>query len=174
MRYKIIFLTIILIVLAFLGSLFMPFSITTNMSNRNSYLTVKDTLLIDIPDSDYNDSKITLYIKLSTDDHPQLPEQLLWKKNLYHKVYYTSEHKDIKRIVESMRSIVTNGDIATATSEIFIAKNDSTLFRSGIVIDYECGLQSEEFGYCRIIDKNNFIESISKMKPYYFPRLFLK
>lgn len=172
MRHIIIFLTILF--LAFLGSFFVPFSITTNAPKHNFYFEVNDTLLINVPTTDIMDSKITLYIKLSEDDHSQLPEELSWKRNFYHKVYYTSNSEDINQIIKSMRFIITYGDIATATSEIIIARNDSTLLHSGIVIDYESGIQDGKLGYCRIIDNNRFLEAISKMKPYYFPILSLK
>ena len=172
MRHLIIFLTILF--LAFLGSLFVPFSITTNAPKHNFYLEDNDTLLINVPTTDIMDSKIALYIKLSVDDHSQLPEELSWKRNFYHKVYYTSNSDDINQIIKSMRFIITYGDIATASSEIIIARNDSTLLHSGIVIDYESGIQDGKLGYCRIIDNNRFLEAISKMKPYYFPILSLK
>lgn len=173
MRYIIIFLTIIF--LALLWTLFVPFSITLNEPEHNSYLEINDTLLINVPTTDIDNSKITLYIKLSTDDYSSLPEGLSWKRNFYHKVYYTSNSEDINQIIRSMRSIITYGDVATATSEIIIARNDSTILHSHIVIDSLSGIQDgNKFGYCKIIDNNRFLDAISKMKPYYFPILSLK
>ena len=173
MRNLIITLSIILV--ALLGLYFVPFSITINEPKHNAYLEVNDTLLINVPAIDIMNSKVTLYIKLSDDDYTELPEGLSWKRNIYHKVYYTSNPKDINQIIKSMRSIITYGDIATATSEIIIARNDSTIFHSHIVIDSESGIQDgNKFGYCRIIDNNCFLDAISKMEPYYFPVLSLK
>ncbi len=173
MRHIIVFL--IILFLAFCGSFLVPFSITINESERNTYIDVNDTLLINVPMTDINNSKITLYIILSTDDYSSLPEGFSWKRNFYHKVYYTSNSEDINQIIKLMRSIITYGDIATATSEIIIARNDSTILYSHIVIDYESGIQDgNKFGYCKIIDNNRFLESISKMKPYYLPILSLK
>lgn len=163
-----------ILLLVFLASFFVPFSIIIDTPKLNSYIVSNDTLQINVPTTDINNSKITLYIKLSTDDYSFLPEELAWKRNFYHKVYYTSNSEDIYQIIKSMRSIITYGDIATATSEIIIARNDSTILRSHIVIDYTSGIQDGRFGYCRIIDNNCFLESISKMKPYYFPMLYLK
>ncbi len=173
MRNIIVSLTILF--LTFLGSFFVPFSITINEPKHNPYIEGNDTLQINVPTIDINNSKITLYIKLSTDDYRFLPEGLSWKRNFYHKVYYTSNSEDIDQIIKSMKAIITYGDIATATSEIIIARNDSTILHSDIVIDCVSGIQDgDKFGYCKIIDNNRFLEAISKMKPYYFPILYLK
>ena len=173
MRNIIIFLTILIVIIMSIP--FVPFSITVRELEQNSYLEVNDTLLIDIPTTDIMNSKITIYIKLSLDDYPLLPEGFSWRTNFYHRVYYTSNPEIVRQIIESMRCIITHGDIATTSSEIIIARNDSTILHSDISIDYTSGIQDgNEFGYCEIIDNNRFKESISKMKPYYSPVLYLK
>lgn len=155
------------------ASCFLPFAITIS-PNNSSYREVNDTLFINVPESDIDDSKITLYIKLSTDDYNFLPEELSWKHTLYHRVYYTSNPEDINQILKSMTSKVMHKDVVTVGNEIIVARNDSTILYSGIVIDDECGLQNEEYGFCKFIDENRFLESISKMKPYYWPVLLVK
>lgn len=114
---------------------------------------------------DFTKDKWKAYLIISSDDFSNLNP--LIKKRTCLK---TTDRHLLEEMKKSWRFKVTEGDIATVESELFLFKNNKLVFRTGIVLDKDVQrLQNEEYGELVPVNSSAIINSCKQFKKVYWP-----
>lgn len=166
---KVIFISIGIIVLAFLATYLTGYSLICNLNNQTNSSNIKCSNGILSPfksfDFDSGDNW-KMYIVLKNGDIKQLPEHIV-KAN-----YLSTTDSDLLNNIKNQWNFnCTDGDMATVSSKIVLLKNNEIVFESGIVINNALqGLQSQNFGW---VESDILIKDLKKFKRSYSPIIFL-
>ncbi len=112
---------------------------------------------------------VEIYLYIADSDLSLLPDKML--KN---KLLYTNNPLVIKELVSNFNFKYTHSDMATCESVLYIYSDKELIYKSNIVIESDIiGFQNESSGWLQAVNKDQIIESLHKLKPVYYPIVFL-
>lgn len=131
------------------------------MRRVSSPLIVRDGLILPFEGCDFSKGEWDAKVTIDENDFPTMDPRVQRAQ-----VLVCSEVLTLQEIQKSWSFRETDGDMATVTSKFELKRDGVAIFSAGIVLSNGSGgLQSEEFGWAPVVDKEAFYRCLSKFVP---------
>ena len=163
----IVTLVVLFTVSVTMGSYFTGYSLVLPIfSNKEARLNIKskpgDEIAV-FSKFDFSKDKWAAYIAISADDFNDLSHAIIKCSCLK-----TTDHLLLQTMKKTWRFRVTDGDVGTVTSDFYLFKNGTLVYKSGIILDKSAQrLQNGEYGEMIPVDPTGMLQTCKQFKKVY-------